>query len=152
MNTAKAYSGFHILLMMINSLDAPDVEALARLIVAEGVVDHVDLDRVRFIRSYNAKFRSYARIFGLSRPIREALKTNVSYVVEVNATLFDGLSSAEKIRVVIHELTHIPNGCNGSLRSHRSRSFRSNTHRKAQVLALKLAEARLGVNPHREPK
>jgi len=134
--------------VMTNSLDAPDVEALAKLIVDEGVVQHVDLNRVRFIRSFNARFRSYARIFGLSRPIREALKTNVCYVVEVNAELFDGLPSAEKIRVVIHELTHIPNGCNGSLRSHRSRSFRKNTHRKARVLAVKLEGSKLDdLNP-----
>jgi len=144
----KLIACLSLILVMTNSLDAPDVEALAKLIVDEGVVQHVDLNRVRFIRSFNARFRSYARIFGLSRPIREALKTNVCYVVEVNAELFDGLPSAEKIRVVIHELTHIPNGCNGSLRSHRSRSFRKNTHRKARVLAVKLEGSKLDdLNP-----
>lgn len=143
----KLIACLSLILVMTNSLDAPDVEALAKLIVDEGVVQHVDLNRVRFIRSFNARFRSYARIFGLSRPIREALKTNVCYVVEVNAELFDRLPSAEKIRVVIHELTHIPNGCNGSLRSHRSRSFRMNTHRKARVLAVKLEASKLdGLN------
>jgi predicted metallopeptidase len=144
----KLIACLSLILVMTNSLDAPDVEALAKLIVDEGVVQHVDLNRVRFIRSFNARFRSYARIFGLSRPIREALKTNVCYVVEVNAELFDGLPSAEKIRVVIHELTHIPNGCNGSLRTHRSRSFRTNTHRKARVLAVKLEGSKLDdLNP-----
>ncbi|MEM0119925.1 MAG: putative metallopeptidase [Thermoprotei archaeon] len=137
---------------MTNSLDAPDVESLAKLIVGEGVVNNVDLNKVRFIRSFNAKFRSYARIFGLSRPIREALKTNVCYVIEVNADLFDGLPPAEKIRVVIHELTHIPNGCNGSLRSHRSRSFRANTQKKARVLAMKLEGSKLeDFKAHRSP-
>lgn len=124
--------------MMANSRDAPDVEALARLIVDEGVVGHVDLAKVKFIRSFNAKFGSYARIFGISKPIREALKTNICYVVEVNAKLFDNLPPDEKIRVIIHELTHIPAGCNGSLRSHRSRSFRFNAHSKAKALAAKL--------------
>lgn len=126
---------------MSNILDAPDVEALAKIVVDEGVVGRVDLSRVRFVRSYDAKFHSYARIFGISRPIREALKTNVCYVVEVNAKLYDRLPADEKIRVVIHELTHIPERCDGSLRSHRNQKFRSNTHEKARIIAVKLQKS-----------
>lgn len=129
---------------MTKSLDAPDVEALAKLVVDEGAVGQIDLAKVRFIRSFGAAFASYARIFGLPQPVREALKTDIRYVVEVNAKLFDGLPEHEKIRVVIHELTHIPDRCDGSLRPHSSPSFRSNTQRKARRLAAKLKSRGLG--------
>ncbi len=97
---------------------APDVEALARDIVEALGLDWIDLSRVAFVRSRGSRSQAYARIWGLPRVFQEAFGLNPLYVVEVIAERFDGLGAADRARVVIHELLHIPRSFSGGLRPH----------------------------------
>lgn len=97
---------------------APDVEELARDIVEALGLDWIDLGRVAFLRSRGSRSSAYARIWGLPRPFQEGFGLGPLYVVEVLAERYDGLPLPEKVRVVIHELLHIPRSFSGGLRPH----------------------------------
>jgi len=53
-----------------------------------------------------------------------ALKLPPYYVVEVLSQHYDHLSADDKIRVIIHELMHIPKNFSGALVPHRARHRR----------------------------
>lgn len=119
----------------MDCVQAPDVELMAKYLLEAGIVTGVDLDKVRFVRSRGSRSRSYARIFLVPKPMRAALDTGVTYVVEVNSRFFDPLTDSERLKVVVHELAHIPSGGNGSLRTHRSRPFKASSKADSSVLA-----------------
>jgi len=78
---------------------------------------HIRGDRVYCVRSYGSKSKSYARIYGLPRPWVLVLGSP-GYVIEVVSENFDRLSRVDKIKVLIHELLHIPYTFSGHLRPH----------------------------------
>jgi|GEM_PF-1492846 predicted metallopeptidase len=122
---------------MIRSCLADDVKDLASFIVEEVGLKDVVLKKVRFVRSSGLRSRCYARIFGVPNAIRIALNSDTAYVVEVNSHLYDPLSMHEKVKIVMHELTHISVNCNGSLRKHKHLRFRDKIFSKSKKLAKK---------------
>jgi len=97
---------------------AEDVCEAIRVILGAGVFPHVDPERVRCVRSWGSRGRAVARIYGLPRPwIVAGLEPG--YVIEVVSEAFDVLPCREKVRVLVHELAHIPSTFSGALRPHR---------------------------------
>ena len=97
---------------------APDIEKYAREIVAKLDMRHIDLDKVGFVRSYGSRSNAIARCHGLSKAFQKAFYMQPLYVIEVISERFDKLSEKEKIKVVIHELLHIPKSFGGGFRHH----------------------------------
>ena len=98
---------------------APDVCALIRRIITVcGLFPHIDTDRVYCVRSRNARTRAIARIYGTPGAWIAALGYNPGYVIEVVSERYDTLDPLSKIKVLVHELLHIPTTFSGGLRPH----------------------------------
>jgi len=82
---------------------------------------HIDPQRIICFRSFGSKSRAYARIWSLPRIWQMALNLKAHYCIEVLHERFAKLSADEQIKVLIHELLHIPKNFSGSLLPHRSR-------------------------------
>ncbi len=98
---------------------APDVAAeIARLVdVLE--FEHIDPDRVHCRRSRGSTANAYARIWELPSMWQDALGVPPQYVIEVLTEHFDPLDEVERIKILIHELLHIPRTFSGAVRNHR---------------------------------
>lgn len=79
---------------------------------------HVKPDRVFCYRTHGSSARAYARIWAFPKIFQEVLSVEPAYVIEVLSEKFDKLSSEEKVKVLIHELLHIPKNFSGSLLPH----------------------------------
>jgi predicted metallopeptidase len=98
---------------------APEIKKTIELLVHELNHVHIDPKRIHCIRSFDAKTRAYARIWGMSKLFFEVAGIQPNYIIEVVAQRFDKLSEREKIKTLIHELMHIPKTFSGALLSHR---------------------------------
>lgn len=70
-------------------------------------------------RSFGAKTRACARIWGLGRIWQQALDLTPAYVIEVIDEKFSKLTGRQKDHVLIHELLHIPKTFSGALVPHK---------------------------------
>ena len=106
--------------MGIKYYRAPDVKQLVKAIVVELGFSHIDSEHVYCFRSRGSKSRrTVARVHGLGRLWQLAMRTRPRYLVEVIGERYDRLSEADKERVIIHELLHIPRGFSGGFRPHK---------------------------------
>lgn len=112
---------------------APDVQLMLDDILNRLDLAHVINSRIICMRSQGAKARAYARIWSLPEIWRNALEINPFYVIEVLGENYDPLSEEEKIKVLIHELLHIPKKFSGGLVPHVNRGGRID-HRAVNVL------------------
>lgn len=104
---------------MIKYEPAPDVFFDLEAIVKKLAMGHVNLNNVVCMRSYGSKSRrTLGRCWGLPKIWQLALGSGPAYVVEVISERYDHLSPAEKERVLIHELWHIPKSFMGGLKNH----------------------------------
>lgn len=106
---------------------ATDVKEIVYDLLDKIPMEHINRDSLYFIRSHGSKARAYARIWGLSRVFQVAAGYKPTYVIEVISRYFDKLSRSEKMKVLIHELLHIPKTFSGALRAHRGRKHRVNS-------------------------
>ena len=83
---------------------------------------HVDPKRIFCYRTIGSKSRSYARIWSFPKIFQDALDLEPAYVIEVLSKYYDRLDEDEKIKVLIHELLHIPKNFSGALIPHVTRS------------------------------
>lgn len=102
---------------------ADDVKEMAR-IINEKFELNLDLNKIAFIRSKGSKSRAIARTIMLPSQWRFVLKPTVIYVVEVISEKFDKLDCEDKLKVVLHELNHIPPKMSGGLRTHSHSVFK----------------------------
>ena len=100
---------------------APDIKKEADIILKKISLPHLDIKRIVFFRSYGSSSRAYARIWSLPRIWQMALKINAHYCIEVLSEKFDKLPHENKIKVLIHELMHIPKNFSGALLPHHGR-------------------------------
>lgn len=105
---------------------ASDIKEKINLLIKKLRLDHIKASNIHCIRSYNAKTRAYARIWGMAKLFKEVAGIEPHYIIEVNAKKFDKLSEREQIKTLIHELLHIPKTFSGALLPHRSRYYKIN--------------------------
>ncbi len=113
---------------------APEIKQTIEKLVKSLKMNHIDLQRVHCIRSFDVKTRAIARIWGMSRLFKEVAGIEPHYIIEVNTKRFDKLPEREKIKTLIHELMHIPKTFSGSLLSHRSRYHQINDKEVEKIL------------------
>lgn len=112
---------------------APDVTRLVKHLVARLPLAHVDPDKITCMRSFGATSRARARIWSFPKIWQLATGLSPRYVIEVLSHHFDHLSDDDKLRVIIHELMHIPKNFSGALVPHRGRYARID-HRTVETL------------------
>lgn len=113
---------------MITYRRAFDIEERLKNIVTETGLFHVDLDRIRCVRSYGSSTRNTAaRIHGISKAFLTGFGMKPSYVIEFIAEVFDKLPPQAQDEVIIHELLHIPKSFSGGLVPHGRINFDKET-------------------------
>jgi len=100
---------------------APDVQKLLKKVLRQSLFPQVDPKRVICMRSFGATSRARARIWSFPKIWQMALKEDAHYVIEVLSHHYDHLSEDNKVRVIIHELMHIPKNFSGALVPHKGR-------------------------------
>lgn len=112
---------------------ADDIQTTINHLVGRLDFKHIDPARVICFRSFSSHSRAQARIWSFPRVWQLALNQPAHYVIEVLSERFDRLSNDDQIRVLIHELMHIPKTFSGALVPHRGRSRRID-HRSVERL------------------
>ncbi len=89
--------------------------------IIEGLgFDYINPDQVICFRSEGTKSDAvHARCWSLPRIWQQALQVKPHYTLEVISEKFDSLSMADKKKLLIHELLHIPKSFKGGLRPHK---------------------------------
>lgn len=113
---------------------APEIKKQIRMLVRELNFTHIKVEQIHCIRSFDAKTRAYARIWGMSRLFKEVAGIEPNYIIEVNARRFDKLTDREKMKTLIHELMHIPKTFSGALLSHRGPHHEINDRAVEKIL------------------
>jgi len=113
---------------------APEIKKQITALVKKLGMDHVVIDRIHCIRSFDAKTRAIARIWGMSRLFKEVAGLEPHYIIEVNAKRFDKQHPRDQIKTLIHELMHIPKTFSGSLLSHKGPYHRINDKEVEKVM------------------
>ncbi len=113
---------------------APDVKKRIDLLIKELEFDHIKPKQIHCIRSFDAKTRAYARIWGMAKLFTEVVGLEPHYIIEVNAKRFDKLDQREQIKTLIHELMHIPKTFSGALLSHRGKYHHINDREVERIL------------------
>ncbi|MBT4376991.1 metallopeptidase [archaeon] len=80
---------------------------------------HVKVDRIKCLRSYGSSTRgTIARCHALGKVMQLAMAVDAFYALEFLTEKFNKLSEEEKVKVVIHELMHIPESFGGGFKHH----------------------------------
>ncbi len=97
---------------------APDIQKIAEEI-SVFLFPHVKIERVKCFRSFGTSSRrTVARCHTIGKIIQKAMNVPAFYVLEFLSERFDKLPEEEKIKVIIHELMHIPASFGGGFRHH----------------------------------
>jgi predicted metallopeptidase len=97
---------------------APDLQRKA-MRISSILFPHVDMSRVRCLRSYGSSSRrTIARCHALGKLMQKAMGVRAFYALEFISERFEKLSEEDKIKVVIHELMHIPKTFGGGFKHH----------------------------------
>jgi predicted metallopeptidase len=109
---------------------APDIESKLKRISRRLKMNHIDLDRVKGVRSFGSTGKGViARCHALPKVMQLALGINAHYVIEILTENYERLSREEQTKILIHELMHIPETFGGGFRMHRDYVTRRNVER-----------------------
>ena len=98
--------------------DAWDLQERMAEIVSVLGMKHVDIGRVKCIRSYGSSTRNIlARCHALGKLMQKAMGTKAFYAIEF-LEAFEKLDKKEQDKVIIHELMHVPMSFGGGFRHH----------------------------------
>lgn len=106
--------------MAIKYQIAPDIQIKAEEIIHSMRWNHISLENVAFIRSYGSSARrTLARCHALGKAMQIGMgRKKGFYLIEVISEKFDKMSEEEKMKVLIHELMHIPKSFGGGFIHH----------------------------------
>lgn len=80
---------------------------------------HIKIERMKCFRSYGSSSRgTIARCHTIGKLLQRAMNTDAFYAIEFISEKFDRLPNEEKVKVIIHELMHIPQTFGGGFRHH----------------------------------
>lgn len=97
---------------------APDIQTIADEI-SKLLFPHIKLERVKCYRSHGTSSRgTIARCHTVGKLLQKAAKIEPIYALEFLSERFDRMDSEEQIKVIIHELMHIPATFGGGFRHH----------------------------------
>jgi predicted metallopeptidase len=97
---------------------SPELQAKAED-VCRVLFPHVRCDRIKCYRSRGTSTRgTIARCHAMGKIMQEALGVDAFYVLEFITERFDRMSEEDKVKVIIHELMHIPKTFGGGFRHH----------------------------------
>jgi len=113
---------------------APEIKRQIRVLIKELKFTHIKPNQIHCIRSFDAKTRAVARIWGMAKIFHEVVGIEPNYIIEVNAKRFDKLSDRDKVKTLIHELMHIPKTFSGALLSHRGRYYEISDREVEKIL------------------
>ena len=102
---------------------APDISENVFKICEKLKFFHIDAKRIVCYRSTGSSSRAVARIWSLPKIWQDAVKIKPHYVLEVISEKFDRQLEDEKIKILIHELMHIPKNFSGAVLSHSRSQF-----------------------------
>ena len=98
--------------------DAPDLQKIAEEI-SRLLFPHVKIERTKCFRSHGSSSRgTIARCHTIGKLMQKTIGVDAHYALEFISERFDKLSEEEKIKVIIHELMHIPQTFGGGFRHH----------------------------------
>lgn len=87
--------------------------------VCSRLFPHIILSRVKCYRSSGTSTKNtIARCHALGKIMQEAMGVEAFYALEFIREQFDSLSTEEKVKVMIHELMHIPESFGGGFKHH----------------------------------
>ncbi len=97
---------------------APDLQEICEEI-SKLLFPHVKVDKVKCFRSYGTSSkRTIARCHTIGKLMQKAMGVEAFYTLEFLSERFDKLNDEEKVKVIIHELMHIPSSFGGGFRHH----------------------------------
>jgi len=97
---------------------APDIQKIAEEI-SSLLFPHIKIGKVRCFRSYGTSSRgTIARCHSIGKLMQKAMNISAFYALEFLSERFDKLSKEKQIKVIIHELMHIPKCFGGGFRHH----------------------------------
>jgi len=97
---------------------APDLQQKAKEI-SKLLFPHIVVERIKCFRSYGSSSRNtIARCHALGKIMQKAIGIEAYYVLEFLSEKFDKLNEKEKLKIIIHELMHIPKTFGGGFKHH----------------------------------
>lgn len=97
---------------------APDLQAKAERI-SKLLFPHVKIERIKCFRSRGSSTRgTIARCHALGKLMQKAMGTDAFYALEFLSERFDKMPAEEQMKVIIHELMHIPKTFGGGFKHH----------------------------------
>lgn len=97
---------------------AEDLQKIAEEI-SRFLFPHVQINRVKCLRSSGTSSRrTIARCHALGKLMQKAMGIKAVYALEFLSERFDKLSKEEQVKVIIHELMHIPKTFGGGFKHH----------------------------------
>ncbi|OGJ12726.1 hypothetical protein A3K82_02585 [Candidatus Pacearchaeota archaeon RBG_19FT_COMBO_34_9] len=97
---------------------AEDIQRTAEEI-SKMLFPHVDTLNIKCYRSYGTSSRgTIARCHALNKIMQKAIGIKAVYVLEFLTERFEKMDNEEKIKVIIHELMHIPKSFGGGFKHH----------------------------------
>ncbi|MDP2628905.1 MAG: putative metallopeptidase [Nanoarchaeota archaeon] len=97
---------------------APDIQKIADEISIL-LFPHIKIERVKCFRSFGTSSRgTIARCHTIGKLMQKAIGVQAYYALEFISERFEKLKEEDKIKVIIHELMHIPASFGGGFRHH----------------------------------
>ncbi len=113
----------------------PELQMQIYNIVEKLNLKHIKPTQVHAFRSFGSKANARARIYAMPRIWQQALNLPPHYCIEFISHHFDHLKPDDQIRVIIHELLHIPKTFSGALVPHHGKGKRHQvTHHTVEKL------------------